>query len=85
MFASRETVLARIHDSRDQRRHHDRAGHYTTLFANGPEFEGLVEETHQMHRVMLEQAVELTALKEMVGRLTGAMEEEKKLPEKEVE
>ena len=33
---------------------------------------------------MLEQAVELTALKEMVGRLTGAMEEEKKLPEKEV-
>ena len=48
VFASREDEIAPIHTTNDPRRHHDRAGHYTTLFANGPEFEGLVEETHQM-------------------------------------
>ena len=66
VFASREDEIATIYKTNDPRRHHDRAGHYTTLFANGPEFEGLVEETHQMHRVMLEQAVE-TALKRWWG------------------
>ena len=70
VFASRDAVIATIRNEHHHRGSHDRAGHYTTLFANGPEFEGLVQETHQMHRVMLEQASQITALNKVRTKST---------------
>ncbi len=79
LFTSREATMKSIRAA--QRRHGrtgGRSGHYTTLFANGPEFEGLAEETHQMHRVMLEQARDVDTLKEMVERLVRIAAEEER-------
>jgi hypothetical protein len=76
LFASREAALASIRTEYRHGRSHSRSGHYRTLFANGPEFEGLAEETHQMHRVMLKQARSLDTLREMVERLARSWAEE---------
>lgn len=72
LFVSREHVMSAMdsHHRGHGHGHSDHAGHNTTLYANGPEFEGLVKETHQMHRVLLSQQNSLRELSQMLEKLT---------------
>ena len=69
LFQRRSAYVRKIAERRKARA----VGHNTTLYADGPEFFGLAEETHQLHRIILTQRDDMAVILQTLKKQTAAL------------